>query len=175
MTTKPESPIKTYCHPVLDDADARALCNRRAHGTTASGSEYVVIWRGKHLALMRGIGHNTCRHIDLVNQTGSWGSRRVVETVHVPSEDPRLTRKRVGTLIYKAKVRDRQWLEEQRTKEQERAAQDEKRRRLYAAQSKVNETRGLMLEAAMLDDGDLLVQAAANYRAAMRALSEVTP
>ncbi len=162
---------KTYCHPVLDDAEARALCNRRAHGTTASGSEYVVIWRGKHLALMRGIGHNTCRHIDLVN-TG-WpggGSRRVVETVHVPSEDPRLTRKRVGTLIYEAKVRDRQWLEEQRTKEQKRKAQDEKRRRMHELSNTMREKLGKLQRVADADvwEDIAVIAAARRYREAVR-------
>ena len=161
---------KTYCHPVLDDADARHLCNMRAYGSTASGSEYVVIWRGKHLALVRGIGHNTCRHIDLVKQEGSWGSRRVVETMHVPSEDPRLTRKRVGTLVYKAKVRDRQWLKEQRAKEQERAAQDEKRRRTYELANNVRKTMNELLRVADADvvEATAVLAAARRYRKAVR-------
>ena len=161
---------KTYCHPVLDDADSRHLCNMRAYGSTASGSEYVVIWRGKHLALMRGIGHNTCHHIDLVKQEGSRGLRRVVETVHRPGRDPRLTRKRVGTLVYKAKVRDRRWLEEQRTKEQERAAQDEKRRRTYELANNVRKTMNELLRVADANvwEDIAVIAAARRYRKAVR-------
>lgn len=164
MTTKT---AKTYCHPVLDDADARHLCARRAYGTTASSREYVVIWRGEHLALMRGIGHNTCRHIDLVDQTGP---RRIVETMHVPGEDPRLTRMRVTSIIAQAIYRDLQWLEEQRAKEQKLKAQNEKRRRTYELANNVRKTMNELLRIADANvwEDIAVIAAARRYRKAVR-------
>jgi len=157
--------MKSFCHPVVDTPDARYVCSRKAWGTTAGPDEYVCIWRGEHLALIRGVGHNTCRHIDLhplPNSNGGCGD--YIETVHRPGEGPRLTRKRVEQMISEAKRRDRMWPEELAAKREKAEAARAKREARQKLDDECRQSINEVLHAAKVGDQAALLAAAARLR-----------